>query len=59
MDEKILKEELDLRKEIQVRLNKIKKIKRKIKDLGYSMEGYEAEIKDLEEDIKKLQKMTK
>jgi len=59
MDEKILKEELDLRKEIQVRLNKIKKIKRKIKDLGYSMEGYEAEIKDLEEDIKKLQKKTK
>ena len=37
MDEKILKEELDLRNEIQVRLNKIKKIKRKIKDLGYSM----------------------
>lgn len=59
MDEKILKEELDLRKEIQVRLNKIKKIKRKIKDLGYSMEGYEAEIKDLEEEIKKLQKHTK
>jgi peptidoglycan hydrolase CwlO-like protein len=59
MDEKVLKEELDLRKEIQVRLNKIKKIKRKIKDLGYSMEGYEAEIKDLEEDIKKLQKKTK
>lgn len=59
MDEKILKEELDLRKEIQVRLNKIKKIKRKIKDLGYSMESYEAEIKDLEEDIKKLQKKTK
>ena len=58
MDEKI-KKELDLRKEIQVRLNKIKKIKRKIKDLGYSMEGYEAEIKDLEEDIKKLQKKTK
>ncbi len=58
MDEKI-KEELDLRKEIQVRLNKIKKIKRKIKDLGYSIEGYEAEIKDLEEDIKKLQKKTK
>lgn len=59
MDEKILKEELDLRKEIQVRLNKIKKIKRKIKNLGYSMEGYETEIKDLEEDIKKLQKKTK
>ena len=59
MNEKVLKEELDLRKEIQVRLNKIKKIKRKIKDLGYSMEGYEAEIKDLEEDIKKLQKKTK
>ena len=59
MDEKILKEELDLRKEIQVRLNKIKKIKRKIKDLGYSMESYEAEIKDLEEDIKKLRKNTK
>lgn len=59
MDEKVLKEELDLRKEIQVRLNKIKKIKRKIKDLGYSMEGYEAEIKDLEEDIRKLQKKTK
>lgn len=59
MDEKVLKEELDLRKEIQVRLNKIKKIKRKIKDLGYSMEGYKAEIKDLEEDIKKLQKKTK
>ena len=59
MDEKVLKEELDFRKEIQVRLNKIKKIKRKIKDLGYSMEGYEAEIKDLEEDIKKLQKKTK
>ena len=59
MDEKVLKEELDLRKEIQARLNKIKKIKRKIKDLGYSMEGYEAEIKDLEEDIKKLQKKTK
>lgn len=59
MDEKVLKEELNLRKEIQVRLNKIKKIKRKIKDLGYSMEGYEAEIKDLEEDIKKLQKKTK
>lgn len=59
MDEKVLKEELALRKEIQVRLNKIKKIKRKIKDLGYSMEGYEAEIKDLEEDIKKLQKKTK
>ena len=58
MDEKVLKEELDFRKEIQVRLNKIKKIKRKIKDLGYSMEGYEAEIKDLEEDIKKLQKKT-
>ena len=58
MDEKI-KKELDLRKDIQVRLNKIKKIKRKIKDLGYSMEGYEAEIKDLEEDIKKLQKKTK
>lgn len=58
MDEKI-KKELDLRKEIQVRLNKIKKIKRKIKDLGYSIEGYEAEIKDLEEDIKKLQKKTK
>ena len=45
MDEKILKEELDLRNEIQTRLNKIKKIKRK--------------IKDLEEDIKKLRKMTK
>ena len=59
MDEKVLKEELNLRKEIQVRLNKIKKIKRKIKDLGYSMEGYEAEIKDLEDDIKKLQKKTK
>ena len=59
MDEKILKEELDLRKEIQVRLNKIKKIKRKIKDLGYSMESYEAEIKDLEEEIRKLQKKTK
>lgn len=59
MDEKVLKEELDLRKEIQVRLNKIKKIKRKIKDLGYSMEGYEAEIKDLEEEIRKLQKNTK
>ena len=59
MNEKVLKEELDLRKEIQVRLNKIKKIKRKIKDLGYSMEGYETEIKDLEEDIKKLQKKTK
>ena len=59
MDEKILKEELDLRKEIQVRLNKIKKIKRKIKDLGYSMEGYEAEIKDLEEEIRKLRKNTK
>ena len=58
MDEKI-KKELDLRKEIQVRLNKIKKIKRKIKDLGYSIEGYEAEIKDLEEHIKKLQKKTK
>ena len=58
MDEKI-KEELDLRKEIQVRLNKIKKIKRKIKDLGYSIEGYEAEIKDLEEDIRKLRKKTK
>lgn len=59
MDEKTVKEELDLRKEIQVRLNKIKKIKRKIKDLGYSMESYEAEIKDLEEDIRKLQKKTK
>lgn len=59
MDEKTIKEELDLRKEIQVRLNKIKKIKRKIKDLGYSMESYEAEIKDLEEDIRKLQKKTK
>ena len=59
MDEKILKEEVNLRKEVQVRLNKIKKIKRKIKDLGYSMEGYEAEIKDLEEEIKKLQKKTK
>ena len=59
MDEKILKEEVNLRKEVQVRLNKIKKIKRKIKDLGYSMEGYEAEIKDLEEEIKKLQKHTK
>ena len=58
MDEKI-KEELDLRKEIQIRLNKIKKIKRKIKDLGYSIESYEAEIKDLEEDIKKLRKKTK
>ena len=45
MDEKILKEELDLRNEIQIRLNKIKKIKRK--------------IKDLEEDIKKLRKKTK
>lgn len=59
MDEKTAKEELDLRKEIQVRLNKIKKIKRKIKDLGYSMESYEAEIKELEEDIRKLQKKTK
>jgi peptidoglycan hydrolase CwlO-like protein len=59
MDEKTIKEELDLRKEIQIRLNKIKKIKRKIKDLGYSMESYEAEIKDLEEDIRKLQKKTK
>ena len=59
MDEKILKDEVNLRKEVQVRLNKIKKIKRKIKDLGYSMEGYEAEIKDLEEEIKKLQKHTK
>ena len=59
MDEKVIKEELDLRNEIQVRLNKIKKIKRKIKDLGYSMEGYEAEIKDLEEEIRKLQKNTK
>ena len=59
MDEKTLKEEVNLRKEVQVRLNKIKKIKRKIKDLGYSMEGYEAEIKDLEEEIKKLQKHTK
>lgn len=58
MDEKI-KEELDLRKEIQIRLNKIKKIKRKIKDLGYSMECYEAEIKDLEEEIRKLRKNTK
>ena len=37
MDEKILKEELDLRNEIQTRLNKIKKIKRNIKDLGYSI----------------------
>jgi peptidoglycan hydrolase CwlO-like protein len=59
MDEKTIKEELDLRKEIQIRLNKIKKIKRKIKDLGYSMESYEAEIKNLEEDIRKLQKKTK
>ena len=59
MDEKILKEELDLRKEIQVRLNKIKKIKRKIKDLGYSMENYESEIADLEEEIKNLKKKTK
>jgi len=59
MDEKTVKEELDLRKEIQIRLNKIKKIKRKIKDLGYSMESYEAEIKELEEDIRKLQKKTK
>lgn len=58
MDEKI-KKELDLRKEIQVRLFKIKKIKRKIKDLGYSIEGYEAEIKDLEEEIRKLRKNTK
>lgn len=59
MDEKILKEEVNLRKEVQVRLNKIKKIKRKIKDLGYSIESYEAEIKDLEEEIRKLQKNTK
>lgn len=59
MDEKTVKEELDLRKEIQIRLNKIKKIKRKIKDLGYSIESYEAEIKELEEDIRKLQKKTK
>lgn len=59
MDEKTLKEEVNLRKEVQVRLNKIKKIKRKIKDLGYSIESYEAEIKDLEEEIRKLQKNTK